>query len=256
MNALRRRFSGKSGEPQRQTPQAASPQAPPPAVSSTPAVLPLPTTTPPETTPPKASDRKFRTKTHRCTLAPQFDQTFVVEGVLGSFLSGPLHVKVLDYDAVSFDDSLGTLELSLQALREQDQIEHTKRNLSGVAHGTLSLVVSWAADDPSAAGGAPRDEQSGSLSILVVEAAELIAADSNGLSDPYVILQLAGGTASSGGLGDVRERLGGLRGDVVEATQRAKQSLEDKLGSVAAAIKPKGLPQVLLERVPNPNPEP
>ena len=249
MNALRRRFSKPGDDPQRQTgtttgpttgPQKTSPQAAPSIVSSTPpAVLPPP---------PKTTERKFRTKTHRCTLSPQFNETFVEEGVLGSFLSGPLQVKVLDHDAVSFDDSLGTLELSLEALREQDQLKLTKCKLSGVPHGTLSMVVSWTASG-AAAGDKPRDEQSGSLSVSVVEAAELIAADRNRSSDPYVIVQLAGGTTSAGSV------LAGGLVNLRDATQRAKQSLEEKLDSVAAAIKPKERPQVPMERVDAPTPE-
>ena len=238
MNALRRRLSTKSGDPQRQATQTTSPQAaciehPLSAVSSTPAAV-----LPP---PPKATERRFRTKTQRGSLAPQFNETFVTEGLLGSFLSGPLQVKVLDYDAVSFDDTLGTLELSLEALREHDQLELTKCKLSGVAHGTLSMVVLWTASG-AAAGDTPRDEQSGSLSVRVVEAAELIAADRSGSSDPYVIVQLAGGTASVGSA-----LAGGF--------DRAKQSLEEKLDSVAAAIKPKERPQVPMERVDAPTPE-
>ena len=84
------------------------------------------------------------------------------EGVLASFLSGPLQAKVLDHDAISFDDSLGTLELSLEALRGQDELELSECKLSGVSHGTLSMVVSWTASGATAG---PRDEQIGSLSV-------------------------------------------------------------------------------------------
>ena len=173
MNALRRRLKPspqkpspqKSGDPQ--TSQTTLPQAAPSALSSAPvAVLPPPPPKAPElpktTERPKTTDRKFRTKTHRGTLAPQFNETFVEEGVLGSFLSGPLQAKVLDHDAISFDDSLGTLELSLEALRGQDELELSKCKLSGVPHGTLSMVVSWTA---SGATDGPRDEQIGSLSV-------------------------------------------------------------------------------------------
>ena len=238
MNALRRRFSKPGDDPQRQTrgttgPQITSPQAAPSVVSSTPAAV-----LPP---PPKTTERKFRTKTHRCTLSPQFNETFVEEGVLGSFLSGPLQVKVLDHDAVSFDDSLGTLELSLEALREQDQLKLTKCKLGGVPHGTLSMVVSWTASG-AVAGDKPRDEQSGSLSVSVVEAAELIAADRNRSSDPYVIVQLAGGTTSAGSV------LAGGLVNLRDATQRAAATL-------SSAIKPKERPQVPMERVDAPTPE-
>ena len=230
MNALRRRLTPKTRDLQQRTPGAASPSGQP------------------------VTEHKFRTKTHRCTLAPCFNETFVAEGVLGSFLSGPLIVKVLDYDAISFDDNLGMLELSLEALREQDQLELTKCSLSGVPHGTLSLVVSWAAV-AMPRGDGPRDQQSGALSVRVVEASELVAADRNRSSDPYVVVQLAGGSASGGGLDGVLERLDDFKDDVVEATQRAQQSLEDKLDSVATAIASTARPQVPMERVDAPTPE-
>jgi len=58
--------------------------------------------------------------------------------------------------------------------------------------------------------------------VRVVAAAELIAADRNGSSDPYVVVQLAGGNTSvgsvlAGGIDDVRGALGELQGDIAQA---------------------------------------
>ena len=58
--------------------------------------------------------------------------------------------------------------------------------------------------------------------VRVVAAAELIAADRNGSSDPYVVVQLAGGSTSvgsvlAGGIEDVRGALGELQGDIAQA---------------------------------------
>jgi hypothetical protein len=96
--------------------------------------------------------------------------------------------------------------------------------------------------------------------VRVVAAAELIAADRNGSSDPYVLVQLAGGSTSvgsvlAGGLGDVRGALGELQGDIAQASQRARQGLEAGLDSMAAAIRPKERPQLPLESVDRPTPE-
>ena len=96
--------------------------------------------------------------------------------------------------------------------------------------------------------------------MRVVAAAELIAADRNGSSDPYVLVQLAGGSTSvgsvlAGGLGDVRGALGELQGDIAQASQRARQGLEAGLDSMAAAIRPKERPQLPLESVDRPTPE-
>ena len=97
--------------------------------------------------------------------------------------------------------------------------------------------------------------------MRVVAADELIAADRNGSSDPYVVVQLAGGSTSvgsvlAGGIEDVRGALGELQGDIAQASQRAKQGLEEikqeieeGLEGVAAAILPKERPQVPVESV-------
>ena len=61
-------------------------------------------------------ERKFRTKVHRKTLDPVFNELFIVHGVLSTLIAGPLEVKVLDSDAISKDDPLGTLELDLSPL--------------------------------------------------------------------------------------------------------------------------------------------
>ena len=53
---------------------------------------------------------------HRKTLDPVFNELFIVRGVLGTLIAGPLEVKVLDSDAISKDDPLGTLELDLSPL--------------------------------------------------------------------------------------------------------------------------------------------
>ena len=92
-------------------------------------------------------ERKFRTKVHRKTLDPVFNELFIVHGVLGTLIAGPLEVKVLDSDAISKDDPLGTLELDLSPLGAEggdDSLEWASAPLQDVAHGTLSVRVSWA----------------------------------------------------------------------------------------------------------------
>ena len=62
---------------------------------------------------------------------------------------------------------------------------HAEKNATAMAetHGSLSVVVEWKPHKPSERDGA------GLMSVNVVEATNLDAADKNGLSDPYVILQ-------------------------------------------------------------------
>ena len=142
-------------------------------------------------------ERKFRTQVHRKTLNPVFNEVFLVRGVLGALVAGPLVVKMLDSDTLSKDDPLGTLELELKSLGAEggdDSVEWANEPLLGVPNGTLSVCVSWAAAAKTgrhALASTPRLEQHGTLSVHVIEALNLIAADETS-SDPYVKLKLTG----------------------------------------------------------------
>lgn len=143
-------------------------------------------------------ERKFRTKVHRKTLDPFFNELFIVRGVLGTLIAGPLEIKVLDSDAITKDDPLGFLDLDLAPLGAEggdDSLEWANEPLQNVAHGTLSVRVSWAENPKTgrhALVSTPRLEQHGTLSVHVVEALNLIAADDGESSDPYVKLKLTG----------------------------------------------------------------
>ena len=73
-------------------------------------------------------ERKFRTKVHRKTLDPVFNELFIVHGELSTLIAGPLEVKVLDSDAISKDDPLGTLELDLSPLGAEGGDDSPKPN--------------------------------------------------------------------------------------------------------------------------------
>ena len=79
-----------------------------------------------------------------------------------------------------------------------------------MAHGTLSVRVSWAENAKTgrhALASTKRLEQHGTLSVHVIEASNLIAADGGESSDPYVKLKLTG-VPKGNVLQQVRERVG------------------------------------------------
>jgi len=203
-------------------------------------------------------DRKFRTKVHRKTLNPMFNEAFVAHGVLGKLIAGPLVAKVLDSDALSTDDILGTLELSLSPLATEDSVEWARTRLAGAKHGTLSLHVWWEASEESLDSGrsAMRLDQQGTLSVHVIEALDLVAADSSGASDPYVKVKLMGvpkGNMLQIGGGKVVDTLSDIGRKVTSASISAQETLSDAQSLVRSIGK--GTLEVPMELVEAPTPD-
>ena len=84
---------------------------------------------------------------------------------------------------------MGDAQVSLDRLRGEDSLDFVEA-LS--TQGFISFSVSWEAD----VGGSKLDE-SGTLVVELVRATNLLSADRNGFSDPYVKLSLAGKTHKS-----------------------------------------------------------
>jgi hypothetical protein len=121
----------------------------------------------------KAGGMAQRTKHVLETLDPVWNKTMEFQGKLETFLARPLHLKLFDMDVFSADDPLGEVKVSLDYLilgGQQDFVERVQP-----VNGTL---------DPS----------QGTLKVTIKHANGLMAADSNGLSDPYVAVH-AGGIA-------------------------------------------------------------
>ena len=215
-------------------------------------------------------ERKFRTKVHRKTLNPVFNEVFLVRGVLGALVSGPLAVKVLDSDALSKDDMLGTLELELESLGAEggdDSVEWANEPLVGAPHGTLSVRVSWAAAPKTgrhALVSTPRLEQHGTLSVHVIEAIDLIAADKTA-SDPYVKLELTGLSKgnvlqqvrglAAGAVGDVKQGVAVLATEGAAKVETAAGEVETAATRVVAKVRALGKVEVPTHRVEEPTPD-
>ena len=119
----------------------------------------------------KAGGMAQRTKHVLETLDPVWNKTMEFQGKLETFLARPLHLKLFDMDVFSADDPLGEVKVSLDYLilgGQQDFVERVQP-----VNGTL---------DPS----------QGTLKVTIKHANGLMAADSNGLSDPYVAVHAGG----------------------------------------------------------------
>ena len=124
----------------------------------------------------KAGGMAQKTKHVLETLDPVWNKTLEFQGKLETFLARPLHLKLFDMDVFSADDPLGEVKVSLDYLilgGQQDFVERVQP-----VNGTL---------DPS----------QGTLKVTIKHANGLMAADSNGLSDPYVAVHAGGITKKS-----------------------------------------------------------
>ena len=96
-------------------------------------------------------------------------------------------LRVFDKDTFTRDDPLGDARVSLDRLRDEDSLDFVEA-LS--TQGFISFSVSWEAD-------VGKLDVSGTLVVELVRATNLLSADRNGFSDPYVKLSLVGKTHKS-----------------------------------------------------------
>ena len=120
------------------------------------------------------------------------DEALVLTGTLAEFVTSGLLLKVMDYDSPiklkRRHDPLGNVHVSLDPLKDGDgPVEFTE---SLPTQGTIYFTVAWT---PLAA----HMLRHGTLHICLSHAHNLKAMDSNGLSDPYVTIALAGATRKS-----------------------------------------------------------
>jgi len=124
-----------------------------------------------------------RTRVVTSTLAPVWNEWVEFEHVsLDDVLKHGLLLKVLDRDRIGHDDDLGTVSVSLEALRVSDEASYQEELTT---QGSLVFSVTWT---PLRV----EEGQSGTLFVRLAKATGLKAMDSNGFSDPYAKLSLCG----------------------------------------------------------------
>ena len=118
----------------------------------------------------------------KATLSPTWNEELEFTGKLQDLVAHGLLMIVMDWDRGMRDDELGQLHVSLEALQHQDSVEFEERLPT---QGSLTFSVSWDATGKRALA-------SGTLHVHLLRAVNLAAKDRNGLSDPYVKLELGG----------------------------------------------------------------
>ncbi|KAL1520983.1 hypothetical protein AB1Y20_022541 [Prymnesium parvum] len=149
-----------------------------------------------------------KSKVIKKTLNPEWNETFEFGGVsLGDLIETSLSLHVWDYDGMmSRADDMGEVNVSLAWLAQEDAFEATERlNTKGrlefqllwiqapsATLGRLSSVPVLSSERPSTLSSNRLDRlgEHGSLLVHLARGSELLAADKNGLSDPYVVAKL------------------------------------------------------------------
>jgi Ca2+-dependent lipid-binding protein len=135
------------------------------------------------------AEEKHYTRVVEKSLNPQWDEVFCFgQGVdLQNFAA--LKVKVKDFDTPLHSDHLGEFTIPLEEIRENAdatssgvwdgwfKIEDTRQQ-KGEASGQIHLRILFHAPPP--------DPEPSSVAVRIVEAKDLISADTNGFSDPFV----------------------------------------------------------------------
>ena len=102
----------------------------------------------------------FKSKTKRRTLNPEWNQQHEFPGYLADIVRKPLELRVYDWDALSFNDPLGSLSVPLwdlfrqrlansklttgeEGTRQVAQLHFTDVPLQGVDTGTISFSVTF-----------------------------------------------------------------------------------------------------------------
>ena len=117
---------------------------------------------------------------HEC-LDPVWDELVQFIGPLEDF-RGDLVLRVCDRDVLKHDDAMGACRVSLRELSEGQSLDFTE-GLS--TRGGLTFSVTWEAVPPY-------ELRPGKMHVQIERATDLLAADRNGLSDPYCKLTWLG----------------------------------------------------------------
>ena len=119
-----------------------------------------------------AGGKKAKTSVKKKTLEPEWDETL---DLTVHDLAAPLSLTVFDHDKGAKNDNLGSAEIT--GLSEIEPGVPTPYKVALSKQGAVEVVVTLEYR----------------VSVHVVRAKDLLAADKNGKSDPYVVVQSAGG---------------------------------------------------------------
>jgi synaptotagmin-1 len=124
----------------------------------------------------------FKTKIHKRTLNPVFNETFKYHITYAELNKQTLILSVYDHDRLSKHDEIGQLTLPMSSIdltkRQENWSELRKMNAS--VEGSLGEICLSLRYVPTA----------GRLNVVILEARQLKKMDVAGLSDPYVKLVL------------------------------------------------------------------
>lgn len=126
--------------------------------------------------------KKFETKVHRKTLNPVFNESFIFPLPKESKANSTLVIRIFDFNRFSKHDVIGELRLPLEDMDMQHVIEEWQK-LSACTKmeqehlGDICFSLRYV---PSTS----------TLTVVILEAKNLKKMDSDGLSDPYVKVQL------------------------------------------------------------------
>ena len=152
-----------------------------------------------------------KSKVIQKTLDPVWNESIEFYGDLNDFIATGLTLRVFDKDTFTRDDPLGDARVSLEEMRSKIFLDYMEKLPT---QGSILFSVSWLPDKPKLTGSAtmaaldlmrpkpppappdaPRPplpaerNTQGVLKILLMRAVGLLAADFNGLSDPYVLVR-------------------------------------------------------------------
>lgn len=124
----------------------------------------------------------FRTKIHKRTLNPVFNETFSYQISYVELAKQTLILSVYDYDKLSRHDEIGQLTLPMDSIDlTQRQVNWSElRKMNATYEGRLGDICLSLRYVPTA----------GRLNVVILEARQLKKMDVAGLSDPYVKLAL------------------------------------------------------------------
>jgi hypothetical protein len=153
------------------------------------------------TEPGRIKDNNKKTATQMKTLNPYWNHTFELD-VTGLTGMGTVHLRMMDYDWGSSDDLIGTLDLKIVHLTNGKlkqkwyplQGPPLKKPLTGFKHAgevelRTQLLMGEAPEDKSDELHEPGIGET-RLRVKICQGKSMLAADKNGLSDPYVVLRV------------------------------------------------------------------